>query len=206
MGQPPCVHNRAEQPAPAPVSYYHTVHQTSNVGGEKGENVERFLITLKLSFLSLHTQIPNPEEWEHIKPDILESYLRGRAYEYWMAMNPTNKTTFDLATAALKRRFPRLNYDAARWNMKIKAQAEMDGLHQGNMTSDEYIEKANELYDTLGEEYALTLSTRFVDGIDNRAVQVHVDTQTGGNYTSFPAVIRAYIIATTTIHRQEMPR
>ena len=204
--QPPYVPDGSEQPPPAPISYYHTVHQPSNFGGEKGENVEKFLITLKLSFLNLHIQIPNPVEREQIKLDILESYLVGRAYECWMAMNPANKATFDLASTALKRRFPRPNYDAARWNMRIKAQAEMDGLTQGHMTSDEYIEKANELYDTLGEEYALTLSTRFVDGINDRAVQVHVDTQTGGNYTSFQAVIRAYTIATTTIRRQEMAK
>lgn len=70
--------------------------------------------------------------------------------------------------------------------------------------SEEYIEKANELYDILGDEYALSLSTKFVDGINDRAVQVHVDTQTSVRYASFEEVIRAYTIATTSIRRQEM--
>lgn len=187
-----------------PISYYHSVHQPTNFGGERGENVEKFLVALKLSFLGLSTQIPNVIEREQIKLDILESYLVGRAYDYWVSLNPTHKATFDLASTALKRKFPRPNYEVTRWNVRIKAQAEMNSLTQGDMTTEEYVEKANELYDTLGEEYALALSTKFVDGINDRAVQVHVDTQTRGNYTSFLNVIQAYTIATTSIRRQEM--
>ena len=53
--------------------------------------------------------------------------------------------------------------------------AEMNGLTQGSLTSDEYIKKAKVLYVTLGEEHAFTLATKFVEGINNRAVQVQVD-------------------------------
>jgi len=33
------------------------------------------------------------------------------------------------------------------------------------MTSDLYVEKANDLFATLGDEYSLMLATKFVDGI-----------------------------------------
>ena len=87
---------------PPQVSYYHTPHQPSNFGGEKNENFEKSLVTLKLLFLSLHLQIPDAAEREQIKIDILESNLGGRAYEYWIALNPVNKATFELASTALK--------------------------------------------------------------------------------------------------------
>ena len=63
--------------------------------------------------------------------------------------------------------------------------AEMNGLTQGSLTSDEYIKKAKGLYVTLGEENTFMLATKFVEGINDRAVQVQVDYQTRGDYAPF---------------------
>lgn len=81
--------------------------------------------------------------------------------------------------------------------------AEMNNLTQGSLTSEEYLMKAKELYATLGEEHAFTLATRFVEGINDRAVQVQVDYQTRGNYTHFMDVIQAYTYSTATMWCQE---
>ena len=52
----------------------------------------------------------------------------------------------------------------------------MNSLSQGGRTTEEYIRKAVSLYGILGDENALTLVTKFVDGIDNPTVQLLVDT------------------------------
>ena len=41
----------------------------------------------------------------------------------------------------------------------------MHSLKQGAMSSDEYIDKFNDLFAILGEEYSMILATKFMDGI-----------------------------------------
>ena len=48
----------------------------------------------------------------------------------------------------------------------------MNNLSQGTRTSEGYAEYAQELYAKLGQEYAVSLATRFVDGINNQVVQI----------------------------------
>ena len=53
------------------------------------------------------------------------------------------------------------------------------------------------------DQYVLSLATRFVDGINDRVVQIQVDDQFGGVHTPFFNVIRAYLGCTMTLRRQE---
>ena len=54
----------------------------------------------------------------------------------------------------------------------------MKTLKQGEMTTDEYTKKTTKLYGVLGDGNALSLATKFVDGIANPMVPALVDTQT----------------------------
>ena len=89
--------------------------------------------------------------------------------------------------------------------------AEWNGLTQGSLTSDEYIKKAKVLYVTLREEHAFTLATKFVEGINDRAVQVQVDYQTRGGlcpfYRGHPGVHLQYCYqpAFKINHKQDRP-
>ena len=90
-------------------------------------------------------------EIEQYKVVTLHRYLMGRARQ---ELNPAGKTIYELATAVLRQRFPALNHETARLGSRNRAIAEMNSLTQGNMTSEEYVEKAQELYAKLRNEYA----------------------------------------------------
>lgn len=131
--------------------------------------------------------------------------LDGQARDYWKSLGPANKATYNLLVAALRRRFPRPDEEVEYWSARTKATVEMNGLSQGGRT-EEYIRRTVSLYGILGDENALTLATKFVDGIDNPTVQLLVDTQMREVYTSFPEVVNAFKICTTTIRRQELTK
>ena len=118
-------------------------------------------------------------------------------------LSPTKRATYALATAELRRRFPSPNHEATRLDMRNRAIAEMNNLTQGTRTSEEYAEYVQELYTRLGEEYEVSLATRFVDGINNEVIQIQVDGHLRGVYTPFSEVIQVYLGCTTTLRRKE---
>ena len=105
-----------------------------------------------------------------------------------------------------KRHFPKPDEESEYRSAQNKVVVEMNTLKQGEVTTDEYAKKTIRLYGILGDDtaFALSLATKFVDGIANPMVQVLVDTQTKGDYTPFMDVINAFKISTTTIRRQEL--
>ena len=184
--------------------YHIQAEKPEKFRGERGEDVDEFLITMSMYLQGLN--LPPGPQLDQYKVIILHRHLIGRARQFWMELAPGHKETYDLAAAALRRRFPKPSHTTVSWNSRTKAITEMNILSQGNMTTEEYMEKANELYTVLGEDHAISLATRFVDGINDRTVQIQVDTQMRGEYTPFAAVIQAYSYSTTTIRRQEVAR
>jgi len=51
----------------------------------------------------------------------------------------------------------------------------MNILTQGSLTSEQYVEKANDLYAMLGYEYSLVLATKFVDRIVDDTTKIMID-------------------------------
>ena len=173
-------------------------------GGEKYEDVDDFVLLMSMYIRGIHMPGGTEAEIERYKVVILHRHLVGRAHEFWMELNPAKKATYELATTALKQRFPAPSHETARLTSKNRALAEMNNLVQSNMTSEEYLDKVKELYAVLGDEHALSLATRFVDGINDHTVQVQVDHQTHGSYARFMDVIDAYTYSTATTRRREL--
>ena len=147
----------------------------------KCEGVEDFLVTFDMYLQSIHIPTGTIAQADRYKVVILHRYLTGQAREFWMKLNPARKSNYALATNSLRGRFPAPNPEMLQWNNRVKAMAEMNNLTQGSLTSEEYLKKAKGLYTTLGEEHAFTLATKFVEGINDRAVQIQIDYQTRGN-------------------------
>ena len=196
--QPPYLPDPRRYPEPYP--------PPEKFSGEEDEDVEVFLDALELMFTGREDLIGDQTKRERAKIAALYRHLEGQARDCWKSLGPANKTTYDLAAAALRRRFPRPDEEVEYWSARTKATVEMNSLSQGGKTTEEYIRKAVSLYGILGDENALTLATKFVDGIDNPTVQLLVDTQMRGVYTSFLEVINAFKICTTTIRRQELTK
>lgn len=173
-------------------------------GGGKNEDVDEFMITLDMYLRSIHIPKGTEREIEQYKLVILHRHLTGKANEFWQELHPTKRTTYTAAVAALRQRFPPPNYEIARLDSRGRAIIEMNNLVQGNLTGDEYVEKVQEIYAKLGEEYALALATRFMDGINDQIVQIQVDGQLGGIYTPFRDVIQAYLGCTASLRRREV--
>ena len=180
------------------LNYIFQPEKPEKFGGEDHEDIDEFLATMNMYLRSIHVPAGTIAEVERYKVMILHKHLTGQAKDFWMELNPTKKVSYTLATNALRDRFPVPNHEILQWNSRVKAMAELNGLAQGSLTSDEYIKKANSLYATLGEEHAFTLATKFVEGINDRAVQAQVDYQTRGNYARFSDVMQAYIYSTAT--------
>ena len=79
----------------------------------------------------------------------------------------------------------------------------MHSLEQGVLSSDEYIDKSNDLFAILGEEYSMVLATKFMDGIRDPMTRVMVDSQVDEPY-ALPAVLRAFSKSTKSIRQQEL--
>jgi len=76
-------------------------------------------------------------------------------------------------------------------------------LIQGSLTSAQYVEKANDIFNVLGEEYFLVLATKFVDGIIDDNAKLTVDAQLDEVY-NFLDVIKAYEKYTKFLCHREM--
>ena len=71
------------------------------------------------------------------------------------------------------------------------------------MSSDEYIDKSNDLFAILGEEYSMVLATKFMYGIRDPTARGMVDSQVDEPY-ALPAVLRSFSKSTKSIRRHEM--
>ena len=74
----------------------------------------------------------------------------------------------------------------------------MHSLEQGALLSNEYIDKSNDLFTVLGEEYSMMLATKFMDGIRDPMTRVMVDSQVDEPY-ALPMVLRAFSKSTQSI-------
>jgi len=133
---------------------------------------------------------------------ILQGYLEGKALQFWLTLAAEKKATFELAAEALKQRFPSCNDTLRVWTAKAKAISEMNTLTQGNLTSEQYVERANDLFAILGNVYSSVLSTKFVDGIVDRSTKISIDAQFDEAYR-FPEVIQIYQKCTKSLRRTE---
>ena len=150
------------------------------------------------------SQVLDPGRRETAKVLALQSHLEGKAKAFLIALRPTSKTTYALAAAALCQRFlvrPEARGD--EWASKAQAVAEMHSLEQGALSSEEYIDKSNDLFAVLGEEYSMVLATKFMDGIRDPMTRVMVDSQVDKPY-ALPAVLRVFSKSTKSICRQEL--
>lgn len=172
-------------------------------GGEEGEDVDEFLVTMDMYLRSIHIPEGTMAEVERYKLVLLHKHLTGRANIFWYELTPEKRATYALAAAELGRRFPAPNHDMTRLDMRNQAIAEMNSLTQGTRTSKAYAEYAQDLYTKLGDEYAVALATRFIDGINNQVIQIQLDGHLNGVYTPFSQVIRVYLACTTTVRRKE---
>ena len=75
--------------------------------GERGStNVDDFLDTLELTFPYLEHQVVDLGRRERAKVLTLQNHLEDKAKAFLIALRPASKTTYALATAALRQRFP----------------------------------------------------------------------------------------------------
>ena len=68
-----------------------------------------------------------------------------------MSLRSDKKATFELASQALKQRFPTYEDSLRDWEEKVKTVSEMNMLMQGSLISAQYVEKANDLFNVLEE-------------------------------------------------------
>lgn len=190
---------------PPPMSRRYMVQpeKPDKFGGEKEEDVDEFLVTMEMYLRSIHIPEGTAAEIERYKLVLLHKHLTGRANVFWYELNPTRRATYASAATELRPRFPTPNHEVTRLDTKNRAISEMNNLSQGTRTSEEYAEYVQELHAQLGEEYEVSLATRFIDGISSEVVQIQVDGHLRGVYTPFSEVIRVYLGCTTTLRRKE---
>ena len=123
-----------------------------------------------------------------------------------MSLRAESKATYVLAIQALCQRFPTHINDNAERAVKARALAEMDALTQGDLTSEEYIERANDLFAILGEDQSRALATKFMDRIKDSGVQVTVDSQVEEPYNDLPDMLRIFDKSTRSTRRRETTR
>ncbi|KAF8446512.1 hypothetical protein BGX38DRAFT_1309683 [Terfezia claveryi] len=93
---------------------------------------------------------------------------------------------------------------ALQGHLEVKARAigEMNVLSQRNLTSEQYVEKASDIFATLGDEYSMMLATKFVDGIVDVSTKVTIDAQFDEAYR-FPEMLRVYEKCTKSLRHTE---
>jgi len=173
-------------------------------GEQDSVAVTDFLDTLELIFTCLDS-IHDPVKRERVNVLALQVHLDGKAKQSWLFLQSDKKATFELASQALKWKFLMHENNLGDWKEKVKAVSEMNILIQGSLISAQYVRKANDLFNILGEEYSLVLATKFVDGIIDDNTKLMVDAQLDGAY-NFPDVIKAYEKCTKFFHCREMTR
>ena len=67
----------------------------------------RSLDALELMLTGREDLIGDQTKRERVKIAALYRHLEGQARDSWKSLGPANKATYDLAAAALRRRFPR---------------------------------------------------------------------------------------------------
>ena len=186
------------------IDYSH-VFKPERFSGEKNTiGVEDFLATLEISF-GLLEDITDLLKRERAKVLILQGHLDGKAKQFWLTLRTNKKTTFELASEALRQRFPKRNNSLEGWAETVRPISEMSVLTQGTLTSQQYVEKAIDLFALLGDEYSLVLATKFIDGIANDALRTIIDAQFDKAYSSVE-VIKVYEKCTKSLRRQEIAR
>ena len=108
-------------------------------GGEDHEDIDKFLFTMNMYLRTIYIPARTIVEAERYKVVIPHKNLVGQVKDFWMELHPTKKVSYTLATHVLRDRFPAPNHETLQWNSRVKAMAEMNGLGQGSLTSNEHI-------------------------------------------------------------------
>ncbi|RPB26537.1 hypothetical protein L211DRAFT_847168 [Terfezia boudieri ATCC MYA-4762] len=172
------------------MAYAH-LFKPEQFSGEKNTiGVEDFLDSLDLSFSCLDA-IADETKREKAKLLTLQGHLEA-----------DKKVNFALAANTLRQCFPTRNDAMGAWSAKARVVVEMNVLTQGTLTSEQYIEKASDLFAMLGNEYSVMLATKFVDGIGDMSTKVTIDAQFEEAY-QFPEMLRIYEKCTKSLRRTE---
>ncbi|RPB27771.1 hypothetical protein L211DRAFT_845790 [Terfezia boudieri ATCC MYA-4762] len=90
--------------------------------------IEDFLDILRFCFMDWDTQNLEPAMKERAKVLTLQSYLDGKAKQYWMTMTADKKTTFEIAAGVLTQRFTRLVDDFDELAEKLQPILDLNNL------------------------------------------------------------------------------
>ena len=167
--------------------------------GEKSSSVEDFLDTLEMGHPFLEQQVTEDKR-ERAKILVLQNHLDGKARHYWTLLAREKKDTFAHAAAALRERFPVTSNTAGA--ARMRAMTEVNGLTQGDMTSEEYVTKAEELFAVLGNDYSEVLATKFLDGLSDQVLQYTVYAQ-AAEPLAFSDVIRVFLKCARPVRARE---
>ena len=171
--------------------------------GKEGEDVEMFIDIIDATFREDEYV---EEERERMKVLHLASYLEGDALNWWSKLDPARKRTWVEATNALKFKYNRATMRMSTERLeRQRAQIALNNLRQGDMTCEEYLNTADDMYYRLGASYDRTLAMNFLQGISNPVIQSVVNGLVMDNY-SYEQVQEAFIRATRCQRKAEMQK
>ena len=173
--------------------------------GKEHEDVEMFINIIDVKFAMR-------EDWykegkrEKMKILYLASHLDDDALSWWSRLHPDRKRTWEEATNALKFKYNRANMRMSTERLeRQRAQVALNNLRQGDMTCEEYLNTADDMYYRLGTGYNRTLAMNFVQGISNPVTQSVVNGLVTDNY-SYEQAQDAFIRATRCQRETEMQK
>ncbi|KAF8436078.1 hypothetical protein BGX38DRAFT_1333135 [Terfezia claveryi] len=132
--------------------------------------IEDFVDILRFSFMGLELAMK-----ERAKVSTLQSYLDGKAKQYWITLKADKKATFDISASILIQRFTRPVDDLDEWAEKSHAIWDLNNLSQ---------------------------ATKFVDGLADDSTKLIIDFQLEAAYT-FLEVVKVYTKSTRFLRRKE---
>ena len=171
--------------------------------GKEGEDVEMFIDIIDATFREDEYV---EEERERMKVLHLASYLEGDALNWWSKLDPARKKPWVEATNALKFKYNRATMRMSTERLeRQRAQIALNNFRQGDITCEEYLNTADDMYYRLGASYDRTLAMNFVQGISNPVIQSVVNGLVMDNY-SYEQVQEAFIRATRCQREAEMQK
>ena len=171
--------------------------------GKESEDVEMFIDLIDLTFRE-----DKYEEGmrERMKIIYLASHLEDEAQNWWSKLDPDRKRTWVEATNSLKFKYNRATMRMSTERLeRQRAQVALNHLRQGDMTCEEYLNTADDMYYRLGTSYDRTLAMNFVQGISNPVTQSVVNGLVMDNF-SYEQVQEAFIRATRCQRETEMQK
>ena len=171
--------------------------------GKEGEDLEMFIDLIDLTFREDKYE---ERMRERMKILYLASHLEDEAQNWWSKLDPDRKRTWVEAISALKFKYNRATMRMSTERLeRQRAQVALNNLRQGDMTCEEYLNTADDMYYRLGTSYDRTLAMNFVQGISNPVIQSVVNGLVMDNF-SYEQVQEAFIRATRCQRETEMQK